>query len=103
MLTVSNLNVSISGSQILRGVNFTVPSNSVFCLMGRNGVGKTTLLRILLGELEPQTGTVRFGVNLEIAYFDQLRSEFDPTKTVAEIVAEGLDKHRNALPRVKPG
>jgi ATP-binding cassette subfamily F protein uup len=58
-------------------------------LVGNNGVGKTTLLRILLGELEPQTGTVRLGVNLEIAYFDQLRSEFDPTKTVAEIVADG--------------
>ena len=60
-------------------------------LVGNNGVGKTTLLRILLGELEPQTGTVRLGVNLEIAYFDQLRREFDPTKTVAEIVADGSD------------
>jgi ATP-binding cassette subfamily F protein uup len=61
-------------------------------LVGNNGVGKTTLLRILLGELEPQAGTVRLGVNLEIAYFDQLRSEFDPTKTVAEIVADGSDR-----------
>ena len=60
-------------------------------LVGNNGVGKTTLLRILLGELEPQAGTVRFGVNLEVAYFDQLRRDFDPDKTVAEIVADGSD------------
>ena len=60
-------------------------------LVGNNGVGKTTLLRILLGELEPQAGTVRLGVNLEIAYFDQLRRDFDPGKTVAEIVADGSD------------
>ncbi len=61
-------------------------------LVGNNGVGKTTLLRILLGELEPQAGTVRLGVNLEVAYFDQLRSDFDPDKTVAEIVADGGDR-----------
>jgi len=61
-------------------------------LVGNNGVGKTTLLRILLGELEPQAGTVRLGVNLEVAYFDQLRRDFDPDKTVAEIVADGSDR-----------
>jgi len=49
MLKVSNLNVSIGGSQILRGVNFEVPERSVFCLMGRNGVGKTTTLKSIVG------------------------------------------------------
>jgi urea transport system ATP-binding protein len=49
MLIVSNLNVSIGGSQILRGVNFEVPDHSVFCLMGRNGVGKTTTLKSIVG------------------------------------------------------
>ena len=58
-------------------------------LVGNNGVGKTTLLRILLGELEPRAGTVTIGVNLEIAYFDQLRRDFDPTKTVVDVVADG--------------
>ena len=60
-------------------------------IVGNNGVGKSTLLRIMLGELEPRGGRVELGVKLEIAYFDQLRRDFDPEKTVAEIVADGND------------
>jgi ATP-binding cassette subfamily F protein uup len=52
-------------------------------------VGKTTLLRILLGELQPQSGTVKLGTQLAVAYFDQLRAQLDETKTVRESVAEG--------------
>ena len=46
-------------------------------LIGNNGVGKTTLLRLLLGELEPQSGTIKHGTNLEVGYFDQLRQTLD--------------------------
>ncbi|MDZ7840168.1 MAG: ATP-binding cassette domain-containing protein [Gammaproteobacteria bacterium] len=60
-------------------------------LIGNNGVGKTTLLRILLGEIAPQEGTVKLGTGLEIGYFDQLRRELDPEKTVAEVVGDGRD------------
>ena len=58
-------------------------------LIGNNGVGKTTLLRLLLGELEPQTGTMKHGTNLEVGYFDQLRETLDPEKSVAYNVGEG--------------
>lgn len=60
-------------------------------LIGNNGVGKTTLLRILLGEIEPQAGTVKLGTGLEIGYFDQLRRQLDPERTVAEVVGDGRD------------
>ena len=60
-------------------------------LVGNNGVGKSTLLKILLGEIEPNSGTVKIGTNLEIAYFDQLRRNLDPEKTIAQIVGEGSD------------
>jgi len=60
-------------------------------LVGNNGVGKSTLLKILLGEIEPNSGTVKIGTNLEIAYFDQLRRNLDPEKTIAQIVGEGGD------------
>jgi ATP-binding cassette subfamily F protein uup len=76
---------------LFQGLSLKILRGDRLGLVGNNGVGKTTLLRILLGELQPRTGAVRLGVNLEIAYFDQLRSEFDPTKTVAEIVADGSD------------
>jgi ATP-binding cassette subfamily F protein uup len=58
-------------------------------LIGNNGVGKTTLLRLLLGDLEPQAGTIKHGTNLEIGYFDQLRQELDLEKSVAYNVGEG--------------
>ncbi len=58
-------------------------------LIGNNGVGKTTLLRLLLGELEPQSGTIKHGTNLEIGYFDQLREALDLEKSVAYNVGEG--------------
>ena len=60
-------------------------------LVGNNGVGKSTLLKILLGELEPQRGSLKLGLNLEIGYFDQLRAKLDPKKSVAEIVGDGRD------------
>lgn len=60
-------------------------------LIGNNGVGKTTLLRLLLGELEPQTGTLKHGTNLEIGYFDQLREKLELDKSVAYNVGEGRD------------
>jgi len=60
-------------------------------LIGNNGVGKSTLLRIIVGEITPNAGVVEFGTNLEIGYFDQLRRELDPEKTVAETVGDGSD------------
>ncbi len=58
-------------------------------LIGNNGVGKTTLLRLLLGQLEPQEGTIKHGTNLEVGYFDQLRQALDLEKSVAYNVGDG--------------
>jgi ATP-binding cassette subfamily F protein uup len=58
-------------------------------ILGNNGVGKTTLLRLLLGDIEPQSGTIKHGTNLEIGYFDQLRESLDPEKSVADNVGDG--------------
>jgi ABC transport system ATP-binding/permease protein len=60
-------------------------------LIGPNGVGKTTLLKILLQKLTPQSGTVRHGTQLEVAYFDQLRAQLDEQKTVVDYIGEGND------------
>jgi ABC transport system ATP-binding/permease protein len=60
-------------------------------IIGPNGVGKTTLLSILLKEIPPDSGNVRHGTNLQIAYFDQLRMTLDENKTVAENISEGND------------
>jgi ATP-binding cassette subfamily F protein uup len=61
-------------------------------IIGKNGVGKTTLVNILLGELQPITGTVKHGMGLEIAYFDQLKGELNLEDTVANNLNQGTDE-----------
>ncbi len=61
-------------------------------LIGPNGVGKTTLLKILLGELKPDSGKVIEGTNLQVAYFDQLRSQLDEDRSVKDNLDRGADK-----------
>jgi len=58
MLSLSNISVSYDGSRILRGVNLNVPDHSLVCLMGRNGVGKTTTLKSIMGLVTPDAGEV---------------------------------------------
>ncbi len=60
-------------------------------LLGPNGAGKTTLIRLIVGELEPDAGRVRRGSNLQIAYFDQLRAQLDPERTLADTISPGSD------------
>jgi urea transport system ATP-binding protein len=61
MLTLADISVSYDGSRILRGVNLTIPERSLVCLMGRNGVGKTTTLKSIVGLAKTDTGSVKLG------------------------------------------
>ncbi len=60
-------------------------------LIGPNGVGKTTLVKLLLGELAPEAGSITLGTNLEIAYFDQLREQLDEDRSVFDTIADGAE------------
>ncbi len=60
-------------------------------LIGPNGAGKTTLLRLILGELQPDAGSVRQGTKMEIAYFDQFRTQLNPDSTLADVISPGSD------------
>jgi ATP-binding cassette subfamily F protein uup len=79
---------------IIRDFSTTIMRGDKIGIIGPNGVGKTTLLRLLLGELAPTGGTVRLGTNLEIAYFDQQRAQLADNKTVIENVGDGYDSVR---------
>ena len=59
--------------------------------VGPNGAGKTTLLKMILGELAPDAGTVRTGTNLQVAYFDQMRAQLDPERSLADTISPGSD------------
>jgi len=60
-------------------------------LIGPNGAGKTTLLRLILGELQPDAGKVRQGTKIEVAYFDQFRSQLDPEAALVDVISPGSD------------
>jgi ATP-binding cassette subfamily F protein uup len=91
VVLAEGLRFSYGDRPILRDFSTEVGRGDRVGLIGPNGVGKTTLLRILLGELQPQAGTVKLGTQLVVAYFDQLRDRLDETKTVRESVAEGQE------------
>lgn len=77
--------------QLINKLSLKVMRGDRIGLVGNNGVGKSTLLKIMLGELAPDAGTVKLGTNLDIGYFDQMRRELDPSKTIAEIVGDGRE------------
>lgn len=89
---LQNVSHSFGGPTLIDNFSTTVFRGDRIGLIGPNGIGKSTLLRILLGELTPEAGQVRIGTNISIAYFDQLRGQLDPTKTARENVSEGTDE-----------
>ena len=81
-----------SDRDIVKNLDLIVSRGDRLGLIGPNGSGKTTLLNLILGNLAPDAGEVRLGTNLQVAYFDQMREQLDPDKTVAESV-ESPEKH----------
>ena len=73
---------------IVSGLSTSIMRGDKVGILGPNGAGKTTLLQLLLGHLEPQSGSVRLGTGLEVAYFDQQRAQLDESKTVQENVCD---------------
>lgn len=91
VLEAKGLHKVYAGKVIVDNFSFTVQRGDKIGLIGANGVGKSTLLNMLLGELAPDGGQVKLGSKLDVAYFDQLRNQLDLEKTVIDNVAEGRD------------
>ncbi len=93
-LEVKNLSKSYEGRTIFSDVSFKLRSGDRVALIGPNGVGKSTLFKILMGRMAPDRGAVRFGTNVDIGYYDQHQQELNPQNTV-------LDEVWNAFPSLE--
>ncbi|MCW8908555.1 MAG: ATP-binding cassette domain-containing protein [Sedimenticola sp.] len=92
VIEAENISYAWDGNPIVRDFSTTIMRGDRIGVIGPNGAGKTTLLNLLLGKLQPDSGTVKHGTRLEVAYFDQLRAQLDDDKSVLDNVADGSDK-----------
>ena len=88
---VKGLSKSFGDCVIVKDLDFTLMRGDRLGLIGRYGAGNSTLIKLLLGKIPPDAGTVKLGTNIKLAYFDQLREQLDLTKTVAETISPGSD------------
>lgn len=88
---IENISVGYDTTTLVKDFSAMVMRGDKIGLIGDNGVGKTTLIRALLGEVALQNGSVKTGTQLDVAYFDQLRNQLDLEKTVLENISEGSD------------
>lgn len=86
---MENVSYEIAGKTLLKDFSTTILRGDKIALVGPNGCGKTTFIKLLLGEIQPTSGKIRCGTKLDIAYFDQYRADLDPEKTVMDNVADG--------------
>ncbi len=80
-----------TSAPVVRDFSVRVMRGDRIGLIGPNGSGKTTFLKLLLGELEPATGEIRRGANVEVAYYDQQREQLDPDRSVVDTIGDGND------------
>jgi ATP-binding cassette subfamily F protein uup len=85
------VSVAFDGNTLFENLNLTIVRGDKIGLIGPNGVGKSTLLKVILGELQPDAGQVKLGTKLDIAYFDQMREMLDGEKTIVDTVGQGRD------------
>lgn len=92
VMDAEEVSFSYNDKPVVRDFTALIMRKDRVGIIGPNGCGKTTLLRLLLGEITPRQGDLRQGTNLEIVYFDQLRAQLDEEKTVIDNVADGTDR-----------
>ena len=89
VVEVDDLAKGFGDRQLIEGLSFSLPRNGLVGVIGPNGVGKTTLFKMIVGEEQPDGGSIRVGDTVRISYVDQLRSGIDPNKNVWEVISDG--------------
>jgi ATP-binding cassette ChvD family protein len=91
VVEVSHLDKGFDGRMLIKDLSFSLPRGGIVGIIGPNGVGKTTLFKMIVGEESPDSGEIRVGETVKVSYVDQARSRIDPAKTVWQVVSDGLD------------
>jgi ATP-binding cassette ChvD family protein len=91
VVEVDHLSKGFGDHLLIDDLSFTLPRNGIVGVIGPNGAGKTTLFKTILGIEDPDSGNVKVGETVKIAYVDQSRGGIDPTKSLWEVVSDGLD------------
>ncbi|BDH46460.1 ABC transporter ATPase [Salmonella enterica subsp. enterica serovar Choleraesuis] len=89
VMEMENVNYQVADKRLVTNFSSQIQRGDKIALVGPNGCGKTTLLKLMLGQLKADSGRIHIGTKLEVAYFDQHRAELDPEKTVMDNLAEG--------------
>ncbi len=88
---LENVSKSYGDRTLINNFSCRIQRGDKIGLLGPNGVGKSTLLKIILGDLQPDSGTVKLGTKISVAYFDQLREQLDDDATLADTISQGSD------------
>jgi ATP-binding cassette ChvD family protein len=91
VVEAKGLTKGFDGDPLMEDLSFSLPRGGIVGVIGPNGVGKTTLFKMIVGQEKPDAGELRIGETVKISYVDQNRGGLDPTKNVWELVSDGLD------------
>ncbi|WP_371479211.1 energy-dependent translational throttle protein EttA [Kitasatospora sp. NBC_00315] len=91
VVEVNNLSKGFGDKVLIDNLSFTLPRNGIVGVIGPNGAGKTTLFKMLLGEEQPDGGSIKVGETVKVSYVDQGRANIDPKKTLWAVVSDELD------------
>ncbi len=91
VITLNNVTKGYDDRVLMKDVSFSVPPNAVVGIIGPNGMGKTTLFRMILGEEKPDSGSIEIGSTVDLSYVDQSHEDLDPNKSVYEVISHGQD------------
>ena len=91
VIEAENVTKSYGDNMLVEGMSFSLPPGGIIGVIGPNGAGKTTLFRMITGQDKPDSGTIRIGDTVKLAYVDQSRESLDPNKSIWEVISDEQD------------
>ena len=91
VIETQNVNKAYGDKLLVEGMTYMLPPGGIVGVIGPNGAGKTTLFRMITGQEKPDSGTIRIGDTVKLAYIDQSRDALDPNKNIWEMISDGQD------------